>query len=80
MEKEPSLLLNLDLAITGNNDAVKTYMSHHNNQYPTNIPISVNVTLPQTSTFTQTFTTTIKPYADKVQSDELMHGFIILVQ
>lgn len=69
--------LNLDLAITGNNDAVKTYMSHHNNQYPTNIPISVSVTLPQTSTFTQTFTTTIKPYADKVQLDELMHGFIM---
>ncbi|WP_242367758.1 mucin-binding protein [Lactobacillus intestinalis] len=69
--------LNLDLAITGNNDAVKTYMYHHNNQYPTNIPISVSVTLPQTSAFTQTFTTTIKPYADKVQSDELMHGFIM---
>ena len=68
--------LNLDLSFTGNNDAVKTYIAKHG-QDPTNIPVNISLTLPNASPINKDFAVTIHPYADKVQQDELMHGFII---
>lgn len=68
--------LKLDFSIIGNNDAVENYIAKYH-QNPNNIPVNVNVTLPNLPAVNKTFLITLRPYADKIQTDELMHGFII---